>query len=277
MDIFQHASPAKPREGYESPIIIPKARWTALGDICRKNEHEAVMVVPADKVYSIRLDIRGMSRRKSSFNKKFVESCNETGYNFKFAEFMVSTMEMLMRNLSASYGFTQSDEITIIVSNSDNENFQHKWGGARDKLISDTSVTASMHFSRLAGDDFMFDARLAVWDSTADALRLVSWRAYDAGVNGVSDVIHGLPSKYYVQKSRKAMSCEHTGNKLDFLTECGMLPLPEHQAYGTMMHRTKRMVQGYNPKTEEAVMSLRHVYIVIPSCNIVNYMYVLEP
>ena len=98
------------------------------------------MIIPKSKWISIRLDLRSFSKISSTlFSKK---------YNVTFGNLMSETMKDLMKEFNAQIGFTQSDEITILISSCCNSsceiyenlpqkcpNHSHIFGGKRDKLV----------------------------------------------------------------------------------------------------------------------------------------------
>lgn len=247
--------------GYEMPPFFPKNVWMALGDYISSKEHEPVMVVPNDKCYTIRLDIRSMSKYKKKFLQFTGEANKDTLYSPIFGQFMVDTTKVLCKEFSAHCAFTQSDEITLLIKPSEKPEFQHKWGGKRDKIISDSSVTASLTFGQMLNEktiNISFDSRLAVWDSVEDAMKVLYWRAYDTSVNGVSDAVLTAPI-------RKQLIGKCTIEKLRYLEEAGKLPLPHHQAYGTYIIKTMKIVQGTNPKTGQLESALRSIWECLPT------------
>merc|ERR1712099_212304 len=92
-----------------------------------------------------------------------------------------------------------------------------------------------------------FDCRLAQYKSWEEARSLLMWRAYDCSVNGVSDAV------YHTKGSGRLIQSKGKREKIEWLWKEGKLPLPRHQAYGTLLVKVKRQVAGYNPKTNETV------------------------
>ena len=93
-----------------------------------------------------------------------------------------------------------------------------------------------------------FDCRVGTYDTKDQALSLIFWRAYDCGINAVSDAVYksGIPgSKQLMKKS--------TQEKLPWLLKQGMLPLPDHQRDGTFLVKRKRVETGVDGKTGEPV------------------------
>jgi len=77
------------------------------------------------------------------------------------------------------------------------------------------------------------------------------WRAYDCSVNGVSDAV------YHTKGSGKAIMSKGKQEKVAWLHSNNLLPLPTHQAYGQLLVKVEREVEGFNPKTGEAVVAVR--------------------
>merc|ERR1712187_482513 len=96
-----------------------------------------------------------------------------------------------------------------------------------------------------------FDCRVGSYSSWEEAQALLMWRAYDCSVNGVSDAVYQTPGS-----GQKIQSLGRQ-EKVAWLWEQGLLPLPRHQAYGTVLVRVKRITQGLNPKLGKAVSTLR--------------------
>merc|ERR1712187_59816 len=96
-----------------------------------------------------------------------------------------------------------------------------------------------------------FDCRVGHYTSWEEAQALLLWRAYDCSVNGVSDAVHQTPGS-----GQKIQSLGRQ-EKVAWLFGQGLLPLPRHQAYGTVLVRVKRMIEGYNPKLGRSVWTLR--------------------
>merc|ERR1719424_1465647 len=96
-----------------------------------------------------------------------------------------------------------------------------------------------------------FDCRLGSYATFEEALSLIFWRAYDSGINGVSDRIHQLKGEFEgdAASARKVAGDGNNGEKLVFLHKLNLLPLPTHQAYGAFYARVQRLRQGTNPKT----------------------------
>ena len=82
---------------------------------------------------------------------------------------------------------------------------------------------------------------------------MLLWRGYDCSVNGVSDAVHhsGVPGR------KKGMAL-NARDKVAWLHDNNLLPLPKHQAYGTVLARVKRRVDvvGADPRRPDETVSV---------------------
>jgi len=109
-----------------------------------------------------------------------------------------------------------------------------------------------------------FDCRVGSYATKEEALSLVLWRARDCGVNGISDKVHHLKGDTTVLdtpekvKERSAVSAKSSHEKIKWLHQMGLFPLPEHQAYGSFYCAVRRVKTGVDPRTgKEAPPTLR--------------------
>lgn len=280
-DIYTHIKNATNSDiaikDYNPPPYVPKFFWTTLGDsLAIKEKTNIKDSVPNDKVYTLRLDIKNMSKKKKMFirQKLFTDK-----YSHEFADIMNKTAVKLGNEFNATWVYTQSDEITMIIvppTQEDSPNYTHMYGGKHNKLVSLSaalaSTTATLELIKLALfsetdtdlDDHPtveFDCRLAIHDNVQDAFSLILWRSYDCGINGVSDAVHGI---------KKSLSDLNTHDKLTYLSENNHLPLPDHQAYGSVYERQQVTKLCINPKTNEEVEVQRKMLVKLDAGSVVS-------
>jgi hypothetical protein len=118
-----------------------------------------------------------------------------------------------------------------------------------------------------------FDCRMAVWNSPREAFMLVLWRAYDCGVNGVSDAVYNERGQKHESApggpAFKVLMGASTWTKLKWLERAELLPLPPHQAYGTLMGWRTVTREGVDPRTGERVPVERSDVVLIPVANVI--------
>eukprot|EP00931_Biecheleriopsis_adriatica_P101634 TRINITY_DN76731_c0_g1_i1.p1 TRINITY_DN76731_c0_g1~~TRINITY_DN76731_c0_g1_i1.p1 ORF type:complete len:383 (+),score=74.75 TRINITY_DN76731_c0_g1_i1:52-1149(+) len=252
---------------HELPPFLPKAFWSKLGDALQPYERPQVAKVSGDRYITLRLDGSGFSKLTRRLGSLGIF---ESGYSDDFADIMQDCCKSLMAKFNAKCGYTQSDEMTLVIAPASivrGEQQCHSHGGRVLKLCSLAAahVTALFNFrvqalcatKGLAYDESLlatFDCRLGHFSTLDQAMALILWRAADCMVNGVSDAVY----KCKLPGSKKIMGlC--VDDKLKWLAENKMLPLRPHQAYGSFFMNSKRISEGLNPKTGERVPCLRSV------------------
>ena len=248
---------------------IPKTMWTALGNLVALREKGTCGSVDGAKWMTLRLDGCGFSKAVRMMRRKGV--LEPHGFSDIFADTMVSCLRLLIEHFHGAIGYSQSDEMVVFIPPASivrGEQQGHARNGRVTKIatlaaslttahfvmeLSARCVTAGMSLEGLAQVLPHFDCRVGAFDSWEEAQSLLMWRAYDCSVNGVSDAV------YHIQGSGKAVQALGKREKVGWLHAQGHLPLPRHQAYGTVLARVRRKVDGHNPKTGATVSTLRGV------------------
>jgi len=239
------------------PPHVPKVSYTALGDLVAARERSTSGNVPGDRWISLRLDGSGFSRTVRVMRQKGI--LKQEGFSETFASCMQLSLRALMEHFNALIGYTQSDEMIVFVPPTNvirGEQQPHMRNGRVTKLTTLAASFVTAHFiMQLAkncnGDTNVldelaailphFDCRLGHYASWNEARALLMWRAYDCSVNGVSDAV------YHTKVSGKEIQGKNKVDKVKWLHEHSLLPLPRHQAYGTVLVRVKRTREGQNP------------------------------
>lgn len=226
--------------------LLPKPFWNALGDELVKREKLSWLAeeegrrgggvvgeIGGEKWFTLRLDGHGFSKFVKILRKAGIPGIPPHGFSPKFGKIMASCCKSLMSDFlpgSCRFGYTQSDEISIVVSQKalvpereakePGERFTHEFNGRVQKIASLAAAHATSVFNyelmKACGacqneDDeggeetavkpavpytaallATFDCRIGVFDSEEEALALLLWRSFDCAVNGVSDRIHHL-------------------------------------------------------------------------------------
>jgi len=114
-------------------------------------------------------------------------------YDPRLAALMVDTTRCLVDETNARVGFTQSDEITMVLLRESEEATPY-FGGRVQKLTSVLASIASVHFNRelpnylpeKADRQPVFDARVWNVPSEDEAANVILWRELDAYKNGIA-------------------------------------------------------------------------------------------
>jgi len=245
---------------------VPKVSWTALGDLVAARERSSSGQVEGSRWISLRLDGCGFSKAVRMLRQQGVL---EQGFSETFAFSMQQSLRGLMEHFHGRLGFTQSDEMVIFIPPTNivrGVQQPHMRNGRVSKITTLAASHVTAQFLMLLAERCQrsglgleglahvlphFDCRLGHYSSWEEARALLLWRAYDCSVNGISDAVLHAPG------SDKAVRALGTREKVAWLWRNGHLPLPRHQAYGTLLVRVKRVLEGHNPKLGTSVKTLR--------------------
>lgn len=227
---------------------VSRKCWSALAADVVAREQTATMAVLAAQYYTLRLDVRGMSKLR----RRLVDAgAMPIGFCDWFAQLMRDVAADLAGMFAAKWAYTQGDEITLLVAPIV---ARHQYNGARDKLVSlaagrASALASSIIQERVGGRVLLeFDARLAVWDTERDAFGTILWRAYDCGVCSVTNAV-------FARNGRKGgIVHEHTHAKLEWLATQGALPLPVEQRHGSLFVRRRRQHDDARAVLEPVVL-----------------------
>ena len=149
---------------------------SSLGDRMKEYESTSEVYLPEKSYIVIRLD----GHRFSKYTKDFSRPFDRT-----FSNAMQEVTVELCKEFGAITGYTQSDEITLILApkfSKDHSNQIYK--GRVSKLTSLTASFASVKFNNLmknyAKKDGWFDSRAYGVDTIEEATNSIIWRSRDA-------------------------------------------------------------------------------------------------
>lgn len=197
----------------------------------------------------IRVDGRSFSN--FTYNSKF-----DKPFDLTFHSWMIETTKALVNELGGLYGYTESDEISIL--------FPTDWDlfdRSVEKLVSISASIASSTFTFLSSSIVSFDSRLISLANKSQVIDYFLWRQSDAtrcALNGYS---------YWTLRSlgnsaRKATSIldgktREFKNELLFENGINFNEVPTWQRRGTGIYWETYEKRGYNPLTKEEVLTER--------------------
>ena len=179
-------------------------------------------------------------------------------YDARFRDYMVGTTEHLMDcGFRIIYGYTQSDEISLVFHRDDNS-----FGRKLRKLNSVLAGEASAKFSLLLGDLASFDCRISQLPTTSDLIDYLRWRNEDAHRNALNAHCYwALREKgSTVKEATDALLGLSVAQKNELLfTEMQMNfnDLPNWQKRGVGLYWKDYEKPGENPITGETVTAIR--------------------
>lgn len=171
--------------------------FKTLAEWCKwleKNFSPEVMIPTLPVI--IRLDGNNFSSWTKGLNRPFDE---------KLTELMVETTKVLVKETNAVVGYTQSDEITLVIYSSDRKSSIYN-DGKKQKIISKLTAKCVNFFNErrkelLPGHNkvAVFDCRVYQTPTLNDACVQLLWRENDASKNSVSMLAQSLFSHKELQ------------------------------------------------------------------------------
>jgi tRNA(His) 5'-end guanylyltransferase len=161
----------------------------------------------------IRIDGKGFS--------KFTKGLRRP-YDQRLSDIMVETTKALVAETNALIGYTQSDEISLVLF-SDNQKSQIYFDGRIQKMVGDLAAVASLTFNDLIRERIpekahlrpRFDCRVWNVPTKMEAVNTLLWREQDATKNSISMAARSVYSHNEVNN-------KNGGEKQDMLMEKGI-------------------------------------------------------
>lgn len=197
----------------------------------------------------IRVDGRKFSNYTLSFEKPFDND---------FSEMMRATAQHLLEQFDATYVWTESDEISVLL----NPNF-NLFDREVEKLVSISAGEASAKFVSLAGDVVSFDSRIWVGLDKGHVVDYFRWRQADAFRCALNAwTFWTLMRKEHLSPAAAAHKMHNKGAEWnqEELFRLGInfekdVPLWQKRGIGVVWENYAKL--GINPITNEQVVSSR--------------------
>lgn len=194
-----------------------------------------------------------------SFTKLTRDICKfEVPFDDKFNFYMTEVVRHLMKDcgFSVLYGYTQSDEISLLFS-LDEQSFGRKLRKYNSVLAGE----ASAKISTLLGIMAVFDCRICQLPNENIVVDYFRWRQSDAHRNALNSCCYWLLRKEGrgSRWTTKALEGKSTSQKNEFLFERGINfnDYPAWQKRGVGLYWEKYKKSAVNPKTHEQVWADR--------------------
>ena len=180
-----------------------------------------------------------------------------TPFDEKFRDYMLSTVKHLMNSgFKISYGYTQSDEISLLFALDDNT-----FGRKLRKLNSVLASEASAKFSLLLGDMGCFDCRISQLPNIELVVDYFRWRQQDAHRNSLSSHCY-----WCLRRDGKSASAatemmlgmsQAAKNELLFQYGINFNDLSTWKKRGSGLYWVEYHKQGYNHHKQETITVTR--------------------
>lgn len=160
-----------------------------MGDRMKERYEDRFRIMLPRRTYTIlRLDGKAFSSLTRDLNKP---------YDLKFAECMDATSAYLVDEIQGCrFGYSQSDEISLLLTDFEEDNTDAWFKGNMQKMVSVASAIASTTFTKCFGKVGLFDCRAFQIADPVEVANYFIWRQRDCERNS----IQGLAQKYYSHK-----------------------------------------------------------------------------
>ena len=198
-----------------------------------------------------RIDGRSFTRLTKEIEKF------DAPFDTRFRDLMVETTKHLMAcGFKILYGYTQSDEISLLFDYADNS-----FGRKHRKINSVLAGEASAKFSLLLGRVAAFDCRVCELPNEKLVIDYFRWRNEDAYRNALNAHCYWLlrgqgQNETAATEQIKGVSVAEK-NELLFQNGINFNDLPNWQKRGMGLYWTDVEKEGFNPKTQEKTIVKR--------------------
>jgi tRNA(His) 5'-end guanylyltransferase len=196
----------------------------------------------------LRVDGRGFSR--------FTATRFEKPFDSQFHELMVLTARRLLEELQGVYAYTESDEISVLLPR-DWALFDREL----EKVVSLSAGLASATFTLACGAAVVFDSRVWLGARRSQVVDYFRWRQADATRCALNGWCYWTLRKsgQGVGPATAALERKGVAEKNEVLFQHGINfnNLPAWQRRGTGLYWEEYEKEGYNPKRQQKVVSVR--------------------
>ena len=221
----------------------------------RKFEQSMDQYILPDTYVVVRLDGRSFS--------KFTSERFEKPFDIKFRNMMIDVVKHLMTKsgFKIIYGYTESDEISLLFHPEDNT-FDHKVRKINTTLAGEASAVFSIKINEIVS----FDCRVIPLPNIDRVLDYFVWRQKDSYRNSLNGycywtlIDHGLSRRAATKElDNKNNSYKHN---LLYKFNINYSNVDSWEKYGIGFYFKNVEKEGFNPKTNETVMTIRRELVV---------------
>ncbi|WP_288374805.1 tRNA(His) guanylyltransferase Thg1 family protein [Chryseobacterium culicis] len=224
--------------------------------LMRRNENLSEQYILPENFIVVRLDGKGftkLTKEKLSLEKPFDQ---------KFSHAMIDTTKYLFNiGFKVIYGYTQSDEISLLIHKDDNT-FNRKVRKINSVLAGEASAFFSLRFQEIC----VFDCRTIAIPNLEMLLDYFCWRQEDSHRNSLSAHCYWTLRKngFTAKQTTERIEKMHQSDKNELLFQYGInynnLPLWQKRGIGILNLKVEK--KGSNPMTKEPVVYLRNEVFV---------------
>lgn len=234
--------------------------FITLGDRMKRQESATRQVLPCRTYTVVRLDGKSFHNYTRGLQKPF---------DLQLINDMQLTAKALAEQVSGCHmAYTQSDEISLILSDLSGPDTQAYFDGQVQKIVSVTASIATANFNLLRiGPDThrgrkgtlpVFDSRAFTLPSLEEVYDYLSWRQIDASRNSLQMVAQAFYSQKELHSKKRADLHEMISAK-----GINYNDYHSHAKRGSFIIKETYEGEGFNRKTKEVVQVLRSRWNVL--------------
>lgn len=229
---------------------VRSQRGDSIGDRMKTYERiETEQRFCPGNILHVRMDGKGFSKYTADLDRPF---------DIRLTRLMQETTAYLVKKFNALVGYTQSDEISLLIPHTYDSPMM--FDGKKQKLVSSTAAMATAYFNvnshRLLpekfgkGDPPQFDSRIFVLPNESEAINSILWREFDATKNSISMLARHYFSHAEVQNHNGAVLKDMLKTKKNVIWE----DQPNSFKYGSYIKR----IQYYGNMLDLDEQVVRH-------------------
>ena len=198
-----------------------------------------------------------------SFTRLTKEVCKfEAPFDIRFRDLMADTVKAVMNTgFRIVYGYVESDEISLLFHPDDNT-FGRKVRKINTTLAGEASAAFSLALGRVA----TFDCRVVPLPNKSKVADYFQWRQEDSHRNSINAYCYWTLRKEGQSQNAATTELESKSisykNELLFQRGINYNELPSWQKRGIGIYFTNVDKEGFNPITNEKVITQRREFVV---------------
>lgn len=231
-------------------------KFEEIETLMRRNESLSEQYILPENFIVVRLDGKGftkLTKEKLSLEKPFDQ---------KFSQIMIDTTKYLFNvGFKVMYGYTQSDEISLLIHKDDNT-FNRKTRKINSVLAGEASAFFSLKFQEIC----VFDCRAIAIPNQEMLLDYFCWRQEDSHRNSLSAHCYwtlrknGFNAKQTTERIEKMSQSDKNELLFQYGINYNNLPLWQKRGVGILNKEVKK--EGFNPAIKKSVVYLRNELFV---------------
>ena len=214
--------------------------------------------IPGQAYVGLRFDGKAFHSFTRGFEKPF---------DIRLSDAMVTATKYLVQHTQgAILGYTQSDEISLVISNMGSRYSQLPFNGEVEKLLSvltsqvavafyDALRTAGCHVQSLPA----FDGRIAFVAKHIEVIEgYLFWRRTDSRTNAVQAACQAL-------YSHKRLHQVGSDEQVKLLIGTDFERMPDNLFWGSLITKRQESVRGIDPRSGDSCMAIRTKVVDVPA------------